>query len=218
MGLFGKKKQAVDDQQLREAYFTASQAQLIRARFRRNRSAMIAGWVLIFLVALGVFAPFLSPYSPTIAGRDKQYENGAPQIPKFWDENGFSARPFIYTTERERSIQTNFRWVTKVNRDKRRYVKFFVEGWEYSFIDINWNLPGELLDVDFKALTFKTHLFGVDEGGIHLFGTDAAGKDIFSRTLHAIYTSLAVGTLGVVISFRTRTGHRRCSRLLRRLD
>ncbi|HBO90912.1 MAG TPA: ABC transporter permease, partial [Acidobacteria bacterium] len=36
---------------------------------------------------------------------------------------------------------------------------------------------------------------------IHLFGTDKTGKDIFSRTLHAIYTSLAVGTLGVLIAF-----------------
>jgi peptide/nickel transport system permease protein len=41
----------------------------------------------------------------------------------------------------------------------------------------------------------------MNEGGIHLFGTDKTGKDIFSRTLHAIYTSLAVGTLGVLIAF-----------------
>ena len=58
-----------------------------------------------------------------------------------------------------------------------------------------------MFDIDIKALTFDTHLFGVDQGGIHLFGTDASGKDIFARTLHAIYTSLAVGTLGVLISF-----------------
>ena len=45
------------------------------------------------------------------------------------------------------------------------------------------------------------HLFGVEEGGIHIFGTDKAGKDIFARTLYSIYISLAVGTLGVFISF-----------------
>jgi len=50
-------------------------------------------------------------------------------------------------------------------------------------------------------LTFKTHLFGTDRGGLHLFGTDNSGKDIYSRTLHAIYTSLAVGSLGVFIAF-----------------
>ena len=111
-----------DDQKLKEAYFTASQSQLIWARFKRNRSAMIAGWCLIIMILMGFFAPFLSPYDPTIAGRDKNYENGAPQLPKFWDKNGFSLRPFIYAVERERSIKTNFRWVTKVNPDKRRYI------------------------------------------------------------------------------------------------
>ena len=41
----------------------------------------------------------------------------------------------------------------------------------------------------------------MDKGGIHIFGTDKAGKDIFGRTLAAIYISLAVGSLGVFISF-----------------
>jgi peptide/nickel transport system permease protein len=52
---------------------------------------------------------------------------------------------------------------------------------------------------------------------IHLFGTDAAGKDIFSRTLHAIWTSLAVGTIGVD-RLRAGADHRRGIGLLRRLD
>jgi len=186
---------------LKEEYFTASQGQLIWARFKSNRSAMIALWALIIMISMGIFAPFLSPYDPTIAGRDSEYENGAPQIPKFWDENGFSVRPFIYSSTRERSIKTNFRWVTTIDREERRYVEFFVEGWEYSLVDVAWDLPGDLLDINVKTLTFDTHLFGVAKGGIHLFGTDSSGKDIFGRTLHAVWTSLAVGTLGVLISF-----------------
>ena len=175
------------DQKAKEAYFTASQGQLIWARFKGNRTAMIAAWALVLMIMMGIFAPFLSPYDPTIAGRDENYENGAPQLPKFWDENGFSFRPFIYATERERSIKTNFRWVVTENREKWLYIRYFVEGWEYRILRV---IPGDL------------HLFGVDgDGKIHLFGTDASGKDIFSRTLHAIWTSLAVGTLGVLISF-----------------
>lgn len=189
------------ERQRKEAYFTASQAQLIWARFRKNRAAMIAGAVLVVMILVGVFAPFLSPYDPTIAGRDKDYENGAPQIPRLWDENGFSVRPFIYAVERTRSIETNFRWVTKVNTEKRRYVQFFVQGWEYNLVNVNLDLPGQAFDIDLQGLSSTTHLFGVDEGQIHLFGTDASGKDIFSRTLHAIYTSLAVGTIGVLIAF-----------------
>ncbi len=191
----------LEDQKLKEAYFTASQGQLIWTRFKGNKTAMVAAWILILLILAGFFAPFLSPYDPTIAGRDTEYENGAPQIPKFWDENGFSARPFIYSVERERSIKTNFRWVTKINRDERRYVQYFVKDWQYSYLKIDWNLPGKMFDIDFRGFTFDTHLFGTDEGKIHLFGTDQSGKDIYSRTLHAIYTSLAVGALGVIISF-----------------
>ena len=63
-----------------------------------------------------------------MAGRNKDYLNGAPTIPQFCDKNGCSLRPFLHTVERVRSIETNFRWVEQVNEDERRYVYFFVEG------------------------------------------------------------------------------------------
>lgn len=173
------------DQKSKEAYYTASQGQLIWSRFKKQKAAMVGAAILIWLILSGVFAPFLTPYDPTIAGRDKDYQNGAPEIPKFWDENGFSARPFIYSYERTRSIKTNFRWVTTVNRDARRYVVLFPRGDEYKMF----------------GMSLDRHVFGVDKGKIHLFGTDATGKDIFSRTFHSINTSLAVGTIGVLIAF-----------------
>ena len=169
----------------REAYFTASQRQLIWARFRKQRAAMVAAVILAVMIVLGVFADFVGPYDPTVAGANKDYTNGAPQVPRFCDDAGCSARPFIYGVKRERSLATNFRWVTTIDTEDRRYVQFFVKGDSYKWF----------------GLTLDRHLFGVDEGKIHLFGTDDLGKDIFSRTLHAIKTSLAVGTLGVLISF-----------------
>ena len=176
---------AAVDQTAKDAYFTASQGQLIWTRFKKQKAAMVGAWVLVILILSGMFAPFLTPYDPTIAGRDKDYLNGAPTIPSFCDDNGCSLRPFIYALERERSAKTNFRWVTTVNTEKRQYVQFFVKGSEYKYF----------------GMTFDTHLFGIDGGYIHLFGTDSTGKDIFSRTFHAINTSLAVGTIGVFISF-----------------
>ena len=173
------------DQKRKEAYFTASQGQLIWTRFKKNKSAMAGAIVLVALILSGLFAPFLTPYNPTVAGRDKTYENGAPQLPKFWDEHGFSAVPFVYTNERTRSIKTNFRWVTTVNREKRRYMTFLPHGDPYTLF----------------GLKFDRHLFGADKGQVHLFGTDFNGKDIFSRTFHAINTSMAVGTIGVLIAF-----------------
>ncbi len=173
------------DQKAKEAYFTASQSQLIWARFKKQRAAMVAAVILALMVFLGFFADFIGPYNPTIAGANKDYTNGAPQIPRFCDDGGCSARPFIYGVKRERSMATNFRWESTIDTEDRRYVQWFVKGDSYKWFGV----------------TLDRHLFGVDEGTVHLFGTDDTGKDIFSRTLHAIYTSLAVGTLGVLISF-----------------
>jgi len=185
----------------KEAYFTATQMQLVTTRFFANRAAMIAGSILLFMIVISLFSGFLSPYDPTIAGRDKEYENGSPQIPIFWDHNGFSFRPFLHSKTKYRGADTNFRWVYNVDTEKRRYITFFPKGWEYKYFAYNINLPGKNLDFRIPGLTFDRHLFGIDSGGIHLFGTDKAGKDLFSRTLSAIYISLAVGTLGVFISF-----------------
>jgi len=175
------------DQKLKEAYFTASQGQLIWTRFKKQKAAMVGLGVLAMLILSGIFAPFLTPYDPTIAGRNPDYLNGAPNIPSFCDDNGCSLRPFIYTYDRSRSIKTNFRWVTETDTslEARRYVVFFTQGDKYTFLGIN----------------FSTHLFGVDKGKIHIYGTDSTGKDIYARTLHAINTSLAVGTIGVFIAF-----------------
>ncbi|WP_347833105.1 ABC transporter permease [uncultured Planktomarina sp.] len=175
-------------QDSKESYFTASQSQLIWARFKKQRAAMIAAGVLGFIIFIGIFAPAISPYDPTIAGRDKDYMNGAPQIPSFCDKNGCSLRPFLHGVERTRSAETNFRWVEEPNEDIRHYVELFSEGAKYDL---------------FGLIPMDTHLFGMEDADkkIHIFGTDSSGKDIFSRTLHAIFTSLQVGTLGVLISF-----------------
>ena len=133
------------NQKLKEAYFTASQGQLIWSRFKKQKAAMVGAWVLVILILSGLFAPFLTPYDPTIAGRDKDYMNGAPQIPKLWDENGFSARPFIYTTTRERSIKTNFRWVSKTDREARRYVVLFPKGDKYTMLGIPFDRHPDII-------------------------------------------------------------------------
>jgi peptide/nickel transport system permease protein len=161
---------------------------------------MIAGTALVVMLLIGFFAPLPSPYDPSIAGRDMEYRNGAPQMPMFCDDNGCSLRPFLHGVERTLNKAT-LRWETQVNPDERRYLTFFVEGWVYRLGAIRIDLPGRAFDIRTNGVAFDTHLFGIEQGGIHLFGTDGSGKDIFSRTLHAIYTSLAVGTIGVLIAF-----------------
>ena len=200
---------AVPDQKSKEAYFTASQSQLIWARFKRNRMAMTAGSVLVFLILIGLFAPFLSPYNPTIAGRDPDYQNGAPQIPRFCDDKGCSLAPFIYGTKRERSIKTNFRWVTTVDTEDRRHLQLFVQGWEYSLLGID--LPGldrpEVQDTSVRGRqgrdTSVRHRC-VRQG--HLLANPARHQHIPCG-----------GHIGGLYQLRSGADHRRCVRLFRRL-
>lgn len=169
----------------REDYYTASQGQLVWQRFKARRTARVALHVLVVFILCGMFAPFLSPHDPTAAGRNADYTNGAPQIPRFCDAEGCSWRPFIHGVERYRGADTNFRWVTRAT-DERNHVTLLPRGYAYRLLGV---IPTD------------RHLFGVEQGFIHIFGTDAQGKDIFSRTLHAIGVSLAVGSAGVLISF-----------------
>ncbi|WP_461538401.1 ABC transporter permease [Spongorhabdus nitratireducens] len=197
-----------------ESYYTAGQFALIRSRFARKTSGVIAGWILGTLVLLGLFAPFFSPSDPSIRGADTSYQRGAPQIIKFKDENGFSWRPFTYTYSKPDSgfdlsslaaggsldaldaltssgaLDASEQNRYEIDRNQRRYIQFFVEGWEYSVLSI------ESLDIDIR---WNLHLFGVENGQIHLMGTDEDGKDVFSRTLHAIWVTISIAVVALIV-------------------
>lgn len=164
-------------------YYSATQWQLIWWRFRRHRSGVAAGFVLLFMVMTSTFAEFFAPYAGVT--RNTTYLLGPPQIPRFWNEDGFSLRPFVpgVTTERD---PVTLRALPVVDPTIRRYVQFFVRGEEYEILGL---------------IKSDIHFFGVSEGSIHLFGTDELGRDLFSRTIIATRTSLSIGILGVMIAF-----------------
>lgn len=185
MAFLGLSSRGAARAESREDYYTAGQTRLIWQRFKKQRVAQIALYVLAFFIFCGLFAPFLAPYDATAAGRNADYTNGAPQVPQFCDAQGCSFRPFIHLVERYRGADTNFRWVTR-QTEERNYVTFLPRGDGYRLLGL---------------IPMDRHLFGAEQGFIHIFGTDAQGKDIFSRTMHAIGVSLAVGSAGVFISF-----------------
>jgi peptide/nickel transport system permease protein len=172
-----------DEEKLK--YFTASQWQLVWWRFRRNRLGMIGAGILSIYILILVFAEFLAPYGGLTL--NVEYVLGPPQIVRFWDENGFSLRPFVYAVTTERDPVT-LAMVPTIDTSQRRYIRFFVLAEEYKY----WNK---------NLIVTDLHLFGVDEGTIHLFGTDRLGRDIFSRIMYATRTSLTLGVIGVFIAF-----------------
>ncbi|WP_315980591.1 ABC transporter permease [Aliamphritea spongicola] len=137
----------------------------------------------------------------------------------FWDQNGFSFRPFTYTYTKEKAkidlkalagggldaldaltssgaLSSSSQNKFTVDEDKRRYLQFFVKGWEYSLIDLS--VAG--LDLDIR---WDRHLFGVENGQIHLMGTDEDGKDVFSRTLHAVWVTISIAIVALVVKLFT---------------
>lgn len=161
-----------------------SQWQLMRRKFMKHNLAKFAGIVLICLYLVALFAPVLSPNDPN--KRFSKLVYAPMQKIHFYDaKEGFSFRPFVYELKQERDPLTWQRTYTE-NKEKIRYIRFFVKGDEYEFLGL-----------------FKTniHLFGADGGyPIFLFGTDKLGRDIFSRTLYGSRISLTVGLVGVFIS------------------
>jgi len=154
------------ERERREKYYSASQWTLIWWRFRRHRAAMVASAILGLMILLGLFAEFFAPYGAT--ERNASYLYGAPQVPKFCDQNGCSLRPFVPGSRTERDPVT-LRSITVPDPEVRRYVRFFVEG-----------QPTQLLGV----IPIQTRLFGLEGGErLHLWGTDDLGRDVFSRTL-----------------------------------
>jgi len=166
-----------------EKFYLASQWQLMWRKFKKHKLAIFGSSILTILYIVAIFCEFFS--TQDIYKRHAKYVYCPPQRIHFFDETGFSFRPFVYGLKRTIDPVT-CRKIYVEDKTKKRPVYFFVHGDKYKL----WNL-------------FETniHLFGVKEGTIFLFGTDKLGRDLFSRNLYAARISLSVGLVGVFLSF-----------------
>ncbi len=169
----------------REKIFVASPRQLMWWRFRRHRMALLSGVVLILLYMAALTWEFLAPYDPL--RHDVQSAYAPPQGIRFFDEEGFSFRPFVYGLKGARDPET-FRKTYEVDKTVKHPIKFMVQGDSYRF----WGL--------FES---DLHLFGLEdkEGAVFLLGADRLGRDVLSRLLAATRISVSIGLVGVILSF-----------------
>ena len=166
-----------------EGYFVASQWQLMRRKFVRHKLAIVGLIVLAVLYFAAIFAEFFA--TQDIAKRNSEHIYAPPQRVRFFSNQGFSLRPFVYPLRLELNRET-FRKNYHVDKTRRSYIRLFQRGDEYEM----WTL--------FRS---RVHLIGVDEGTLFLLGTDRFGRDIYSRVLYAARTSLSIGLIGVAMTF-----------------
>jgi len=163
-----------------EARYALSQWQLMWRKFKRSRSAIVGGLVILLFYLTALFANFIAPY-----GGDQRFVEYlyAPPHGLLWDaETGL----YIYGLEKKFDLDT-LAITYQTDRQRKIPVRFFVH-------DLPYKLFG-LIETDI-------HLFGVADKsiGIFLLGSDRQGRDLFSRILIGSQMSLTIGLLGVFLS------------------
>ncbi len=158
-----------------------SQWDLMLIKFRRNRLAVISGWVLVGVYLLIILADFIAPYD--IRLKNEYYVNAPPMRVRF-SRDGRLVQPYVYQYEYEIDRTTYLRQYIE-DTSQASDIRFFVHGAEYRLLGL---IPTDI------------HLFGVQDGSVFLLGTDRFGQDMLSRILSGARVTLSAGLLGVCIS------------------
>jgi peptide/nickel transport system permease protein len=161
---------------------------LVWWKFKRNRTAVIGGIVLLAFYFSFVFIPeFISPYA---LEHSSDFVEAGPTRIRFIDQNGkFSLRPFVYGMDKKIDLKTRRR--TYVENPALVYpIYFFVRGDAYKLLGF---IPTDV------------HLYGVDQktnpdAMILIMGADALGRDWFTRILYGGRLSLMIGLIGQILT------------------
>ena len=158
--------------------------QLVRRRLYSNRYAMAGLALVVIIMLIGFFNPFLTPYSPSVNHTDRQYY--PPQgIHWIYSDGEFHLRPFVYGLAETMDPNT-FEFTHEYDKDLKYPIRFFTHGDEWKFLGLNGTM----------------RLFGVDpEAGhyMHLLGTDNLGRDVFSRMLAGTTITLLMAFVVVMM-------------------
>jgi peptide/nickel transport system permease protein len=157
---------------------------LIRRRFLRHRLAAISAVVVVLFYMVVAFADFLAYSDP--ARSNAQRALVPPQDIHFWEGGRFE--PHVHGLIRRRNPDT---FVLEYTPDEtvRIPLGLFVRGYSYElfgFVPTNIHLIGT------RGTPTETSLF--------VFGSDHLGRDLYSRMVLGIRTSLTIGLAAVFMS------------------
>jgi peptide/nickel transport system permease protein len=161
----------------------SSQWKLIRRRFLRHRLAAVAAVVVASLYLVVIFADFLASSDPTATNAQRAL--APPQHVHYRRDGRFA--PFVYGLQRKRNPDT---LVVEYLPDEsiKVPVTLFAHGYPYRLFGL---IPTDI------------HLIGTAAGAqmeVHWLGTDHLGRDLYSRIVVAIRTSLTIGLVAVFLS------------------
>jgi peptide/nickel transport system permease protein len=156
---------------------------LVWWKFRKSRTAVIGGIVLIVMYfSMAVVPEFTAPY---LLERVSEFVEAKPQAIRFFDSEGnFHLRPFVYALERKVDVAKRTRtWVD--NTSVMYPLGLFVQGEPYKLLGfIPWDV----------------HLYGTisddPNASVFILGTDALGRDWMSRIIYGGRLSLMIGLIG----------------------
>jgi peptide/nickel transport system permease protein len=161
-----------------------SQSTLFMRRFMRHKLAVAAAVIVGMFYFIVVFADFLAYSDPALSNAQRAM---APPQPIHLIENG-RFEPHVHALTRSRDPATlDVRYTP--DPDARIPVVLFAQGYEYNL---------------FGFMPADRHLIGArgasTEASIFLMGSDQLGRDLFSRIMLAIRTSLMIGIAAVCVS------------------
>ncbi len=178
--------EGIDDRASTVSTKSQSYARLVWRRFRKSVPGML-GFVLVStLLVVAVFADFFAPVDP------KQPNIGfvppdkiSWYVPGEGPGTGWRLLPVAFPiTESDELDPITYQPINGPDYDNPRPVRFFVKGWEYSFLGIRMN----------------RHFIGVADGSpLHVLGTDKLGRDIFSRGVIGSRISLDIALTSITL-------------------
>ena len=157
---------------------------LFRKRFMRHRLAVVSAVIVALFYLVVAFADFLAYSDPTASNSQRALV--PPQGIHFFDEGRFA--PHVHGLQRSRNRDTYGLEYVPDGTQKIPLV-LFAKGYEYKLFGL---IPADRHLIGTQGAPAQTSLF--------LLGADAQGRDLFSRTMLAIRTSLLIGLAAVVVS------------------